>query len=305
MCCAKNNQPEHASSILEQMAANVSFTRPICEGLLSAAKRLGSIEFASRIIDKMNEQGLALDVRCYGILMSVHARAGDYENVLELFSRCRADGIAPNVDMYNILLNTHRVNKNANAAVDAFHAMQSEGLTPDANTYNLMIATFCRAGLVDTAVEWCEVAEEQGMALHSTTYNHLIDMFGRNKLYHLAFKTHEEMVARGIPVTTSTWNGLIQAAGWGGDFSQCDEMFQELCRTDAPNMKTFIALVQACKHSNHTQAIQKIYQELLARNFTPTTDFFLEAMQAYLAAGKNANALEMEREMMRWHSNKS
>uniref|UniRef100_A0A7S1JBE8 PROP1-like PPR domain-containing protein n=1 Tax=Eutreptiella gymnastica TaxID=73025 RepID=A0A7S1JBE8_9EUGL len=207
---------------------------------------------AIRVVLRMKERGIPLDLNTYNLLLDVVADTGDdspfrvYEDMKEEAAREDSD-VAPDLNTYSILIRACERSGAYDKAFQLFHEMKTEfGIQPDVAVYNTLIG-FCAAVRDErTASEVFEEMKEKGIWPNVHTYNTLMNVFSEAP-YEVIQQMFDDMPAKGIDPNLRTFNTIMKACQRCNDSDRAFKFFVRLKGQGIkPNVVTYNILIEMC-----------------------------------------------------------
>eukprot|EP00996_Jenningsia_fusiforme_P000921 NODE_183_length_2841_cov_29.483166_g166_i0.p1 GENE.NODE_183_length_2841_cov_29.483166_g166_i0~~NODE_183_length_2841_cov_29.483166_g166_i0.p1 ORF type:complete len:816 (+),score=198.74 NODE_183_length_2841_cov_29.483166_g166_i0:188-2635(+) len=205
---------------------------------------------ALRVMMRMRERGIAMDITTYNLLLEILATTGEdsafrvYEDMKERAVK-DDDTALPNQQTYTMLIRACERTGAYDKAFQLFHEMKVEfGIHPDVHTYNTLIG-FCVAMRDErTASELFEEMELRGVEADVHTYNSMMNVFSEAP-YEIIKRMFEGMQRKGVEPNLRTYNSVMRSCQRSGDYQTPFRFFEELQhRRIIPNVTTFNILLE-------------------------------------------------------------
>ncbi|CAA6662356.1 unnamed protein product [Spirodela intermedia] len=196
--CKKN--VEKALWLLNQMAKrDVSYC--VSTAIVESLKRVGRIEEAYKLVVEAKENGMAVDVVAYSIVVDGLCKEGHLEKALMLCTRMRdlvinglcrqgcliealrmfdamgPNDVTPTVVTYATLIHALATEGHLTDARKLFEKMISSGIPSNLRVYSILINGYCRFGAVEEAMELLQQLEETSMQPDPFTVSSLVNGF--------------------------------------------------------------------------------------------------------------------------------
>ena len=207
---------------------------------------------AIRVVMRMKERGIPMDLRTYNLLLDILADTGDdspfrvYEDMKEEAAR-EDSAVAPDLHTYSILIRACERSGAYDKAFQLFHEMKAEfGIQPDVAVYNTLIG-FCAAVRDErTASEVFEEMKEKGIWPNVHTYNSLMNVFSEAP-YEVIQQMFDDMPSKDIEPNLRTFNTIMKACQRVNDFDKAFKFFYRLKGQGIkPNVVTYNILIEMC-----------------------------------------------------------
>lgn len=195
---AQNGSPENVERLVALDSSSVS---PFTFGHLAKAYfKTRNIDEVGRVLDRMNEKGLAPTLPIYTTVIQACIQNRQYKRALKIFDNLKYMAVKtqPDVKLYNAMMLAASKERNINKVLDLFREMTSRAvdpLIPDAESYN-------------TLVYACSRDEKTQLQ---------------------AWKYFIEMLDAGLSTGRHTMNALLYLCASTGELLLTRALFKQLC----------------------------------------------------------------------------
>eukprot|EP01006_Ploeotia_vitrea_P019100 TRINITY_DN51183_c0_g2_i1.p1 TRINITY_DN51183_c0_g2~~TRINITY_DN51183_c0_g2_i1.p1 ORF type:complete len:798 (-),score=74.75 TRINITY_DN51183_c0_g2_i1:96-2489(-) len=207
-------------------------------------------ETAARVVARMKERGVPMDVYTYNLLLDILVDTGDdspfrvYEDMKEEAARDEPT-VVPGLTTYHILIRACERSGAYDKAFQLFHEMKADyGIVPDVQLYNTLIG-FCAAVRDERmAHEVFKEMNDKDLKPNVHTYNSLMNVFSDSP-FEVVHNLFEDMLEKEIKPNLRSYNTLMKACQRVNDYDKAFRFFEELKGANIqPNVVTYNVLIQ-------------------------------------------------------------
>lgn len=176
--------PESASTIIGGLVR--SGCRPDAatySALISGLCKVGRIEEAWEVVERMVEERCPTTVRCFTSIVLGYCVQGRVKEARDLVGKMESFGCPPDTVMYTILMGALRERGEFDEVGKVLGESVLKGWKPDAVACNVYMSVLCRMGAVDKAFRLVNVMREQGWHPTIETLHILFDCLCRDWRY--------------------------------------------------------------------------------------------------------------------------
>ncbi|XP_021719453.1 pentatricopeptide repeat-containing protein At1g55890, mitochondrial-like [Chenopodium quinoa] len=173
--------------------------------------KLGLIDEAVSLLDKMEHNGVKPCVITYNTLLGVIYEKGEFDEGEKLWERMIKSGVVPSVISYDFKL--HRLVKDGkiSEARELFMELETSGIKPNAGSYNALILGACKNDDLDEVRRWYNELLNDGCAPNKATLNTIIPFLCDKVDYGLVFQVCKRMFRRQCTVDESLLQKVVDA----------------------------------------------------------------------------------------------
>jgi len=143
--------------------------------LIAGLCRVGRIEEAWGVLDKMDEENCPPTVRCYTSIVLGYCDEGRIDEAKGLIEKMGSFGCPPDNVTYTILIGALCQRGEFDTVEKVMGESELEGWEPNEVTYNVYMNALCKAGEVDEAFRKLDVMWERGLCPTMETLHILFD----------------------------------------------------------------------------------------------------------------------------------
>ncbi|KAJ8762127.1 hypothetical protein K2173_007277 [Erythroxylum novogranatense] len=119
--------------------------------LIDAYAKKNCIEDAERILKKMNENGILLDIITATILVHMYSKAGNIDRAKEAFESLRSHGFQPDANVYNTMIMAYVDAGQTMFGESLMREMESRDIKPSEEIQMALLRSFAQKGDADGA----------------------------------------------------------------------------------------------------------------------------------------------------------
>ncbi|KAG0173851.1 hypothetical protein DFQ28_002558 [Apophysomyces sp. BC1034] len=142
-------------------------TLPIQEKL---RKNIDAIDKAYYLLEELKQEGKAVDVTAFNVVVKACAQAGDIERTVATYREAANLGVTPDVDTYNAVLEVCVETRMQGMGEVVIQEMKKADVPPNVETYGKMIALACTQKNYENAFTYLEEMKSYGVIPPETTY---------------------------------------------------------------------------------------------------------------------------------------
>lgn len=196
--------------------------------LLSAYFRLGRIEEASKMVARMENDGLSFDVVFYSNWIYEYFTEGIIEEAFRKYREMVNAKVKMDVVAYTVLIDGVSKQGNVEKAVGFLSKMIKNGVKPNLITFAAIMFGFCKRGKLKEAFAFFKMVEFFAIEVDEFTYAILIDGVCRKGDFDCAFRLLDEMDNKGIKPSIVTYNTIINGLCKAGRTSEADDISKSI-----------------------------------------------------------------------------
>ena len=277
---------------------------------LRALIRDEDLDFATRVLGKMHDEGFPAGAATYGGIMEAFAAKQELQKAVQLGAKALAADAVPGMGLLTRLLQACAAAASKEAGVATFKLIQAAGWEPDLEAYTALVEcavgagdlglamkvlqqlvqacdtvhteTFTRvlglcedqgAPAMDEAVRAFKLLQESGLEPEADAYTALLECVRVGGDMQLCVSVSKQMVAASLPPDLSTFNLLLALAAEKKAKGSAVDLFElmETCDGAKPDEKTFGAMINCAWACNDVKLATVYLQRMLDGGFTPTT----------------------------------
>ncbi|GAU28108.1 hypothetical protein TSUD_223490 [Trifolium subterraneum] len=149
-----------------------------------------------------------------------HCKEGSIEDATKVYDKMIDEGGIPSILVYNSLVHGFSQHGSIREAVELINEMIGNNCFPIASTFNAVIVGFCRQGKLESALKFIEDITARGCEPNTETYSPLIDVLCRKGDLQKALQVFLEMVEKGILPDQFIWKSLLLSLSLQKNFSK-------------------------------------------------------------------------------------
>lgn len=213
--------------------------------MIAGYAQQGHIQIASKLLERMQQEGLHPNTETWNAVISGCARNGYAKEALNLLQWMQDGGIKPNNVTWNGMIAGFSQHGDAQEALRVFQQMQQVGMEPNQVTFiSILKACFSVAALNFAKLVHAHMIE-RGCRLDAITWNSMIKMYTRCGSLDEAREVFDRLPERGV----EAWNSMILGYAHHSKHELTLTCFENM-RHDGvdPDLVTFTSLLSACSH---------------------------------------------------------
>ncbi|KAJ7560973.1 hypothetical protein O6H91_03G008200 [Diphasiastrum complanatum] len=198
--------------------------------IISTLGRLGKVNAAEEIFEKVQAAGFRDNVYVYSAMISVYGRSGRCEKALHVFCSMKKKGCKPNLITYNSVIDACGKGgfNFTRKALEIFEEMLRQSVEPDRITFNSLIAACSRWGLWMEAQSLLTAMQQRAIAKDIFTYNTVVDALCKGNQLSLAASVLAEMRSQLVNPNVVTYSTLIDGYAKAGCLEEAVSLHQEM-----------------------------------------------------------------------------
>lgn len=317
-----------SSAVVQLMASRgVEPDKAAYTHFLRALIRDEDLDFATRVLGKMHDEGFPAGAATYGGIMEAFAAKQELQKAVQLGAKALAAEAVPGMSLLTRLLQACAVAASKDAGVATFKLLQAAGWEPDLDAFTALcecavgagdlglamkvlgqmvqacdtvhtetftsVLGLCEEkGAKDEGVQAFKLLQESGLEPQADAYSSLLECVRVGGDIQLCVNVTKQMVAASSPPELATFNLLLALAAGKKAKGSAVDIFDLLEGSDEvkPDEKTFGAMINVAWACNDVKLATGYLSRMLQGGFTPTA----AAINALLGACKDsATALEI------------
>ncbi|KAJ0234445.1 putative pentatricopeptide repeat-containing protein [Hirschfeldia incana] len=285
----RNGQLEFALRVLDRMELdNVEKNQETCEILLNYYVNAGRLEESWRVVNEMKKRKFPLSSFVYGKIIRIYRDNGMWKKALGIVEEISEIGLPLDVEIYNSIIDTFGKYGELDESLQVLRKMQSsDDLKPNISTWNSVIRWHCHHGAVDEAVELFGMMQDQGVYPDLRMFVKLITRLGEKGRWKMISRSFESMKCRGD--ARAVYAALVEIVGQFGSFQDPEELVGKLKSEGvAPSANMFCTLADA-----YAQQTVKVLKMMEKEGTEPNLIMLNVLINAFGNAGKHMEALSI------------
>ena len=312
--CARAKDQEQVEKWANEMEKSGKYSRDAYNSAMFAYAVPGGVDRADMWFQRMNQKGVAPDVKSYNILIQACALCSDSTHAYLYFERMQAAEIKPDVWTFSHLIsacakgkkNPHSLQKaegiwrnmqqadvkpinftflrmlkvcanagNIRRASYFFDQSIQAECKPDVVTFTTMISVFIKTGCVQGAEDWFGKMESAGVKPNVAAFSCVIRVCGTRGDVQSARKWLAKLEAASFKPTWHTYEALIICELNRKDFTQADLWLHRMLDSGVTRtLKTFHILLQACEPSGNLLQAEHWFNVMVSAGVQPDVHAF-------------------------------
>ena len=204
--------------------------------LLNACANSGSLEWAREIHILTVKDGLVSDVSVGNALLSTYARCGNFKDAQLVF-----EGMGKrNVISWNAIIGGLAQHGRGHDALEYFKRMKREGVGPDVVTFVSVLSACSHAGILEEGRRYfASMTQDFGIAPTIEHYGCMVDLLGRAGQIDEA-----EALIKIMPLQANTmiWGALLGACRMHGNITVAERAAESSLKLDPDNAAVYVVL---------------------------------------------------------------
>ena len=324
----KKMDSQISSALVQLMASRgVEPDKAAYTHFLRALIRDENLDFATRVLGKMHDEGFPAGAATYGGIMEAYAANQELSKAVQLGAKALAADAAPGSSLLTRLLKACGEAADKDAGVATFKLLQAAGWTPDLEAFAALLK--CAVGASDLGLSM-KVLEQMVAAcdtVHTESFTSVLGLCQDMEAKEEAVRAYKLLQESGLEPEADAYASLLECARSAGDVQLCGSVAKQMVAASAaPDLltfnlllalaaekkakgaavdlfelmqgcddikfdaKTFGAMINCCWASNDVKLATGYLQQMVDGGFTPST----AAINALLSAcTASATALEI------------
>eukprot|EP01044_Picomonas_judraskeda_P000848 COSAG03_NODE_42_length_17101_cov_8.739031_1_plen_1207_part_00 len=324
----KKMDSQISSAIVQLMSSRgVEPDKAAYTHFLRALIRDDDLDFATRVLGKMHDEGFPAGAATYGGIMEAFAAKQELQKAVQLGAKALAAEAVPGMGLLTRLLQACAQAASKEAGVATFKLIQAAGWEPDVEAFAALVEcavgasdlglamkvlqqlvqtcdtvqteTFTRVlglceeqGATDAAVRAFKLLQESGLEPQPDAFKSLLECARVGGDLQLCLSVSKQMIGASVVPELATFNLLLALAADKKAKGSAVELFEQMQATDdsKPDEKTFGAMINCSWACNDIKLATKYLHQMLDSGFTPP----VAAINALLGSCKDStHALEI------------
>ncbi|CAI9279217.1 unnamed protein product [Lactuca saligna] len=269
--------------------------------MLNGLCKMGKMDEAEKVFDKMKELGCPPDKITYNTLVDGYCKVGNMEMALEIKDTMDTKSIPLSIEMYNSLITGYfRCGKmKMKRVTDLLGEMHNRGIIPNIVTYGALISGWCKEGKLDKAFTTYSEMKEKGFTPNVIICSTMVSSLYRNGMIDEAnMLLHKIMDFDLLPKDKS----LEKFFEWDMKKVNFQKVFNIVNgvveSTFLPNNVVYnVAIAGLCKVGKADDA-KKFISVLLEKGFVPDNFTYCTLIHALSSNGEVNEAFSLRDEML-------
>lgn len=249
---------------------------------LGAAASKGDVQKGIDVLQEMSSQRLNPDVRSITTLVKAHGVKGTAADALaaeELIRKAEQDGMALDARCYSALLFALARSGEATKAENWMDAMAKRNVSPDLACYTSLIHACSNAGQPERGAFWLDKAFKSGLPVGAKCYSALLGAYAKLEMGDKAEAAFEQMRATRVEPDILCCNSLLLACSRSGQADKAAGWLQTMRTEGSPDVISFNTVISAYGRVSNKPCAWHWLKELIADGLVPTARTF-EALVA-------------------------
>ncbi|XP_018483210.2 putative pentatricopeptide repeat-containing protein At5g36300 [Raphanus sativus] len=293
----RKGQLEFALRVLDRMELeNVDKNQETCEILLNYYVTAGRLEESWRVVNEMKRRKFPLTSFVYGRIIRIYRDNGMWKKALGIVEEISEIGLPMDVVLYNSIIDTFGKYGELDEALQVLRKMQgSNDLKPDISTWSSLIRWHCHHGAVDKALELFTMMQDQGLYPDPRMFVKLITLLGEKGSWDMISKSFESIKCKEERRDTrAMYAALVEIVGQFGSFQDPEELVGKLKSEGvAPSVNMFCTLANAYAQQGLCNQTVKVLKMMEKEGTEPNLIMLNVLINAFGNAGKHMEALSI------------
>uniref|UniRef100_A0A7N0V8L4 DYW domain-containing protein n=1 Tax=Kalanchoe fedtschenkoi TaxID=63787 RepID=A0A7N0V8L4_KALFE len=235
-CCCLGSVDSVHSQVLKSGLGSDSY---VTTGLLDVYAKIGDVESARKVFDKMPERSLV----SLTAMISCYAKSGSLDEAKSMFDEM---GDSKDVVCWNVMVDGFAQHGRPYHALELFREMLEEGVRADEVTVVSVLTACGQVGALETG-RWIHSYVESNMILFNVRVGTaLVDMYSKCGSLEDARAVFDKIVKKDVVA----WNSMISGYAMHGCSQEAFSLFSRMRRMGVrPSDITFIGILTACSHA--------------------------------------------------------
>ncbi|XP_019196928.1 PREDICTED: pentatricopeptide repeat-containing protein At4g04790, mitochondrial-like isoform X2 [Ipomoea nil] len=191
------------------------------EKLIKFSCELLKVHIALDIVDQMYEQGLALSIEAFNLILGACEESYEYNLVRRMHSIISCYNLKPNSESFRMMINLSVKMKDFAGAYNLTSDLQKFNLMPTASMYNAIMGGYFREKNIHGGLMVLKQMEDAKVKPDSQTFSYLL----RNcNCEDDIIKFYDELTLSGVQVTKHVYMALINAYASCGQFEKAKQV---------------------------------------------------------------------------------
>jgi len=251
----------------------------------------GDSRSAHRLLEEMNERGLAASLVTYHKLLNAKVQAGDVRSSWQLIHEMQNAGLSPNAVTYSILLKAFVGPSHANDLARAMKLVDVMQTSMDEVLFASVAEACIRTGRLDVLSERTQQYTSKGglQGLTAPTYGSMIKAYGQARDIEQVWVLWEEMAKRNVRPTSITLGCMVEALV----MNHCCDAAWELVKSVASdeNQKSLLntviysTILKGLAMSKRLDQLMSLYEEMRTSGVACNTITYNTMLNAFAQCG--------------------
>ncbi|XP_004510327.1 uncharacterized protein [Cicer arietinum] len=271
-----------------------------CNAFLSSMLYLKRPELVLSFYKQMVCDCISPNVYTLNMVISAYCKLGELNKAYEVLEKMKDMGLCPNVVTFNALISGYCEKGLLGLALKVkTSTMGNNGVCPNVVTFNTLINGFCKEGKMHEANRVFSEMKLANVAPNVVTYNTLINGFGQVGNSEMGIRIFEEMERNKVKADILTYNGLILGFCKEGKTKKAAYLVKELDKQNlVPNASTFSALILGQCVRNNSERAFLVYRTMVRSGYSPDENTFRVLVSAFCKNEDFDGAVEVLRDML-------
>ncbi|KAL5215791.1 hypothetical protein ABZP36_007192 [Zizania latifolia] len=229
------------------------------------------------------------DVWSFNVVIKGVCRVGDVQKALKLVERMNEFGCSPDTVTHNILVDgLCRVNQ-VDRGRQVLRRLQTDGVfMPNVVTFTSVISGYCKSGKMEDAMAVYNDMVESGMVPNTVTYNVLINGYGKVGDIGSAVAVYQQMMLRRCHPDVVTFSSLIDGYCRCGKLDDALSIWNEMAQHHIqPNVYTFSIVIHSlCKQNRSEEAVGLLNELNMRSDIAPQAFIYNPVIDVLCKCGK-------------------
>ncbi|XP_030481558.2 pentatricopeptide repeat-containing protein At1g19720 [Cannabis sativa] len=255
----------------------------------------GQVKEATKLLDKMREEGTEPGLLTWNILIASCSNLGEIDVAMGLMKEMESFGIAPDVFTWTSMISGLAHNNSRDQALDFFREMLLAGVNPNAVTVTIAASVCASLRSLNKGIEIHAFAIKMGLIDNVLVGNSVVNMYSKCGQLEAAQEVFDSIKDKNL----YSWNSMIGSYSQAGYCDKACELFMKMQESDVlPNVVTWnIMILVHIQNGDEDQAMD-LFQRIEKDNkFKRNTATWNSLIDGYVHRGDQGRALEVFRQM--------
>ena len=251
------------------------------------------------LLAREHQSSISPNVVSYATVINAHIELGEFLKGTDRYTEMISRGIIPNVETINTIMKLYMRLKKLNDVIDCFDFFKEHNLDPDVYSYSTLMDAHIEKADYTEAIGVFEVMQDNDVLPNTATICTMMKLYLKVNEPHNAIKIHGLFKKYNIPQSEYSFATLINAFTEKGDYDKAFETFDEMIAKNftptAPTINTIMKLHLKLKQPH--KAI-KAHNYLFKKYGVKENEYtFSILIKTYTEAGLYDKAIEVFHQM--------
>ncbi|KAF8040004.1 hypothetical protein BT93_B2277 [Corymbia citriodora subsp. variegata] len=260
--------------------------------------------YSSTIVvhERMKSMGVALDPRCYYMIMEAHMKIGDVAKVVELFREFESSQFSTtsfSTRIFGVVCESLCKSRRAFEALEYFKKMKNSGIAIDAKIYTPMISSFASIGEIKVAEELFKEASKEKILLRDPDmFLKLVLMYIEEGFLEKTSQVIEAMKSMNLKVSDCIMCAIVNGFSKKHGSMAAVRVYENLVsRGCEPGQVTYASVISAyCRVGLHSRA-EALFSEMETKGYDKCVVAYSSMVAMYGKRGKIREAMKLVAKM--------